>query len=521
MLEMADLKEIMTKEAYRELAKIQKEQLVALQQTIKQYKIPVVILFEGWGTAGKGSLISKLILNLDPRGFKVYSTADPTETEKRYPRFWRYWQRIPAWGNMAIFDRSWYQEIGMYRVQQNISDKEWKKRIQYIRQMEQTLTDNGYVVLKFFLHISKNEQRKRLKKLAADSHTKWRVSKKDLRCNEEYDTYYKAFDEMLEKTSTANAPWHIIPSHNRYVALTKIYRDVINAINAEAGRKQAFTPVVDSGIENPASLYTRYPTLEMPKLSEVDLNKSLTEAEYSVELKKAQKRLRQLHQVLYHNKIPVIICYEGWDAAGKGGNIKRVAAALDPRGYEVVPVAAPNKDELARHFLWRFWKNLPKDGHVAIFDRTWYGRVMVERLEGFCTRDDWTRAYNEMNAFEDELVGCGAIVIKFWIHIDKDEQLVRFTARQNTPSKQWKITDEDWRNRDKWDQYEIAVNDMLKYTSTPFAPWHIIESNDKKYARVKTIRIINDTIIDELRRRGIDPDGKPTGKEDGKKGGWY
>lgn len=207
---------------------------------------------------------------------------------------------------MAIFDRSWYQEVGMYRVQQNISDKEWKKRIQYIRQMEQTLTDNGYVVLKFFLHISQNEQRKRLKKLAADSHTKWRVSKKDLRCNQEYDTYYKAFDEMLEKTSTANAPWHIIPSHNRYVALTKIYRDVINAINAEAGRKQAFTPVVDSGIETPASLYTRYPTIEMPKLSEVDLNKSLTEAEYSVELKKAQKRLRQLHQVLYHNKIPVI-----------------------------------------------------------------------------------------------------------------------------------------------------------------------------------------------------------------------
>ena len=187
-------------------------------------------------------------------------------------------------------------------------------------------------------------------------------------------------------------------------------------------------------MKTPPACIPATPTLEMPKLSEVDLNKSLTEAEYSVELKKAQKRLRQLHQVLYHNKIPVIICYEGWDAAGKGGNIKRVAAALDPRGYEVVPVAAPNKDELARHFLWRFWKNLPKDGHVAIFDRTWYGRVMVERLEGFCTRDDWTRAYNEMNAFEDELVGCGAIVIKFWIHIDKDEQLCGLPPGRTRPA---------------------------------------------------------------------------------------
>ena len=239
-----------------------------------------------------------------------------------------------------------------------------------------------------------------------------------------------------------------------------------------------------------------FPLEKMPLLSEIPLDKELADEEYQEELKRLQTRLGDLHNRLYRKKVPVIIAYEGWDAAGKGGNIKRITGALDPRGYEVHPIASPEPHEKARHYLWRFWTRLPKTGHIAIFDRTWYGRVMVERLEGFCSENDWKRAYNEINEFEKELHDWGAVIIKFWVQIDKVTQLRRFTDRQNTPEKQWKITDEDWRNREKWDQYEIAVNEMIARTSTTYAPWHILESVDKKYARIKALKIV----VEELEK---------------------
>ena len=235
----------------------------------------------------------------------------------------------------------------------------------------------------------------------------------------------------------------------------------------------------------------------MPKLAEVPLDQEMSKEEYEIELKKLQKKLKKLHNKIYRKRIPVIIAYEGWDAAGKGGNIKRLTSALDPRGFEVYPIAAPEPHEKARHYLWRFYHRLPKDGHIAIFDRTWYGRVMVERLEGFCTENDWKRAYNEINEFEKDLSDWGAVVIKFWIQIDKDTQLARFTERQNTPEKQWKITDEDWRNREKWDDYEAAIDEMIAKTSTENAPWFIIQSNNKYYARIQAIR----TVIDEIEKK--------------------
>ena len=235
-------------------------------------------------------------------------------------------------------------------------------------------------------------------------------------------------------------------------------------------------------------LQNTFPMKRRPLLADIPLDKELTDEEYKTKLRKLQEELRDLHNEIYKKKIPVIIAYEGWDAAGKGGNIKRITGALDPRGYIVHPIASPEPHEKARHYLWRFWNRLPKTGHIAIFDRTWYGRVMVERLEGFCSENDWQRAYNEINEFEKELTDWGAVVIK--VQIDSDTQLARFTDRQNTPEKQWKITDEDWRNRDKWDLYEDAVNEMIMKTSTAFAPWYILESVDKKYARIKALEIV-------------------------------
>ena len=242
-------------------------------------------------------------------------------------------------------------------------------------------------------------------------------------------------------------------------------------------------------------------------LETVDLSKSLSKGEYKRELIRCQLQLRELAYQLYEQKRTLVIVYEGWDAGGKGGNIKRVTERLDPRGYEVFSIAAPKGDDATHHYLWRFWRRLkpPDEKQVLIFDRSWYGRVMVERIEGFCNEAEWRRAYREINEFERQLVDTGGIVVKFWIHISSDEQLRRFEGRRNTPYKEWKLTDEDWRNRQKWDDYERAVEDMLLRTSTITAPWTIVEGNDKKHARVKALRTLVDTLSKELDYQPVDP----------------
>lgn len=341
--------------------------------------------------------------------------------------------------------------------------------------------------MKFFFQIDEKEQRKRLEDLLQEKNTKWRVGQDDLWQNKNYDKCLQVYDRYLEDTNQSTAPWYLIDSKSKKWAELQMLEILIKGIDTALMNSSHAVPI----LQNPFRLKN------MPKLAEISLDKTLTETEYREQLKACQNRLRELHNELYRKKIPVIIAYEGWDAAGKGGNIKRIAAALDPRGYEVHPIASPEPHEKARHYLWRFWNRLPKDGHIAIFDRTWYGRVMVERLEGFCSENDWQRAYNEINEFEKELSDWGAVVIKFWVQIDKDTQLERFTLRQNTPEKQWKITDEDWRNREKWDLYEDAVNEMLQKTSTSFAPWFVLESNDKKYARIKALK----TVISEIEKK--------------------
>ena len=288
------------------------------------------------------------------------------------------------------------------------------------------------------------------------------------------------YDRYLNDTNQSYAPWYIIDGEDKKWAELQLLEYLLQGIDTALMNRDNVVPI----------LQNVFPLERMPRLREIPLDMEMPEEEYREELEACQKKLRSLHNKLYRKKVPVIIAYEGWDAAGKGGNIKRIAGALDPRGYEVIPIASPEPHEKNRHFLWRFWTRLPKTGHVAIFDRTWYGRVMVERLEGFCSKNDWQRAYNEINEFEKELTEWGAVVVKFWVQIDKDTQLARFTERQNTPEKQWKITDEDWRNREKWDLYEEAVDEMIEKTSTTYAPWVILESNDKKYARIKAMKTV-------------------------------
>lgn len=468
--------------------KIARENLTRNQIKVKEGKIPVFVILEGWGAAGKGSLVGRIIKNMDPRFFKVESVKYSTDDEKRRPFLYKYFTRIPEQGEFVFLDGGWMRDIVGCRMSGELSDKEYRKRVDSTKRFERSLADNGYLVMKFFLHIDEHEQKKRLEALLADDTTKWRVSKHDLKQNKKYDKNLEAFDSFMYDTNLSNAPWYMIDAKERKWAELQIL-DIIN--------QGIETALLNQGHATPI-LQNTFALKKIPKLSEVSLDKKLTDEEYKDELDKLQKKLGRLHNELYQKKIPVIIGYEGWDAAGKGGNIKRITEALDARGYVVNPIASPEPHEKARHFLWRFWTRLPKSGHVAIFDRTWYGRVMVERLEGFCSENDWQRAYNEINEFEKELHDWGAIVIKFWVQIDKDTQLERFTLRQNTPEKRWKITDEDWRNRDKWDDYETAVDEMLEKTNTSFAPWHILESNDKKYARIKALKIVIKAIEDKL-----------------------
>ena len=394
-------------------------------------------MFEGWSASGKGSLIAEMIKYLDPRFFKVHSFLPATPSEMRYPLLNRFWKDIPEYGKMLIMDRSWYQELAIARMEEDISLKEYNSRVKAVNTFERQLSDDGYLIIKLFLHISKDEQAQRFEKLCDNDDTSWRVTKLDKKRHKHYDEYYDAFDDMTEKTNTAYAPWNIIDATDKTFAKYQMFSTVANRIT--------------SALDSPKVTFAadeQYKLLPMPKLADISLeNKTLSDEAYAEQLKKCQKELSKLHSRLYQAKIPMIIAFEGWDAAGKGGAIKRISSALDPRGYEAIPIAAPDKTELAHHYLWRFWNNIPKTGHIAIFDRTWYGRVMVEKLEGF-------------------------------------------TERQNTPAKQWKITDEDWRNREKWEQYEAAVNEMLAKTSSAYAPWNVIEANDKKYARIKVLQTV-------------------------------
>ena len=490
MLEQVEYREPVEKKEWKQERAELEARLAQLQQEVKEKKLPVIILFEGWGASGKGSMISQLIANWDPRGFRVFSTVRPDESEQRMPPFWRHWIRIPARGEIAVMDRCWYQEASVDCIEDCVGLEEGQRRMDDINTMERQLTDDGYLIIKFFLHISQKEQKERFCQLEDDKSTSWRVTERDRKRNREYDLYYRMFDRMLEYTNTVYAPWHAVGTHDKNGALRRIYQTVIQSVEAALEGKTAYRGSMLPAMEE-------FALEPVPRLSQISLDCKLEE-NYKKQLRTSQEKLSELHGRLYREKRPVVVVYEGWDASGKGGNIKRVAAALDPRGYEAIPIAAPTREELDHHYLWRFWKRLPKTGHIAIFDRSWYGRVMVERIEGFCTQEEWQRAYREINEFEKLLCDWGAVVVKFWLQIDQEEQLRRFTDRQNNPEKQWKITEEDWRNREKWDQYEVAVDEMLQKTSTQFAPWHIIESQDKKYARIKALNVLISAIEEKI-----------------------
>lgn len=478
--------------------------LMAMQRTAKELKIPVMLVFEGWEAAGKGTLINEFIHPLDPRGFKVHGWTEPNKDELLRPYLWRFWSKTPEAGRITVLDKSWYERLFNGRAHKKLKGQDWERQINETNSFERQLTDGGTLLIKFFLHISKSEQKKRFKELESSKATKWRVNKEDWAQQDEYDAYLDAFQESIENTDTEWSPWTIIESTDRHYATIKMFDHIISQLDEAIQKKTAQHQLklnsahkaskapakTKQDLEDAVAIAELDSKLKSSILDQSDLSLSLDKKTYSTKLKKLQKRLRELEHEIYIRRIPVIVLYEGWDAAGKGGNIKRLTENLDPRGYEVIPVAAPTDIERLHHYLWRFWINMPKAGHISIFDRSWYGRVLVERVEGFCSTEDWKRSYREINEMEACFTDYDAVVLKFWLNIDKDEQLKRFNDRKENPYKTWKLTEEDWRNRDKWELYKEAVDEMLVRTGTLYAPWIVVESNDKYHARIKVLECL-------------------------------
>jgi polyphosphate:AMP phosphotransferase len=492
MLEHVDLKQKTTHKRYKELMPDLGIRLGSLQRRVIEAHLPVVILFEGFESAGKGELINRVVRALDPRNYHVFSQNDFSQAERQRPYPWRFWTRTPEKGRMVIFDRGWGWRVLEDRLRGSVKKRELIEYYGEINSFERQLTADGCVIIKLFSHISEKEQKKRFHKLERTPTTGWRITEQDRLRPHNYKESRRAVDDLLENTHTAYAPWHVIAAEDRRFATVAIFETICDAL-ASSLETHGGAPQVGEGDAEPAG--SERPGRGL--LDRVDLSLTVSREDYDKCLDRYQAGMRKLQNEAYKKEIPVVIVYEGWDAAGKGGNIRRLTQGLDPRGYEVVPIGAPNDVEKRHHYLWRFWRTMPKAGRIAIFDRSWYGRVMVERVEGFCTEAEWRRAYDEINEMELQITRFGAVLVKFWLHLDREEQLRRFKERRNTPHKQWKITDDDWRNREKWDAYRFAVEEMLARTSTKHAPWTIVESNSKHYARLKALK----TVIKAVRKK--------------------
>ena len=504
MLGDAELSKKMDKEEYDKILPDMRLNLGALQRAVNQAKIPVMIVFEGWHASGKSLMVNELLRAMDPRCFRMHAIDEPSREESVKPFMWRFWMKTPPNGLTGIFDQGWYSRLLEEKAdidgkKKLLSSRKEQEIISQITEFEKVLATGGggeqanpYLILKFFLDISKKEQKKRLKKLEDKKVSAFLVNNADWKQNKNYDRYKSVIDKMIELTDAEYAPWSIIEADNWRFATVKVYETVIDVFQKRLQQaKQAQAKVKKIAAVKPIKKQ-----MTRSILDKVSLNKSMQEDEYHERLKSCQEELAEIQVMAFKKKLPVVIAYEGMDASGKGGNIKRLAESLDPRGYEVIPIGVPTDVEKAHHYLWRFWIHFPSRGYFTIFDRTWYGRVLVERVEGFTPERSWTKAYDEINQMEEALCDNGTAVIKFWLHIDPKTELERFKSRETDPNKQWKIDPNDWKDRSKWDQYMIAADEMIQRTSTTNTPWHVIPSDDKHYSRITAM----DTVIDTIKK---------------------
>ncbi|MFO1206065.1 MAG: polyphosphate:AMP phosphotransferase [Burkholderiales bacterium] len=488
MFESAELGHKVDKTTYKKEEPKLREALLNAQFDLHESgAFSVLLIISGPEGAGRSEMVNVLKEWLDPRHLMVKAFRARTDEERARPLPWRYWRALPPKGRIGILFNGWYGEAFVQRVLGNTSSAEFEHHLAGIKHHEEMLANEDMLILKFWMHLSKRNFQKRNKALAKHPETRWRVTKEDEETYKRYDELKEVAELGLRETSTAQAPWIVVEgTDERYRNLT-VGTVVLKALQERLAQKKVKTAGRKSGV--------LVDTAKGPNLLEsLDLTKQLERDEYKADLARWQARLGTLTRSPEFSKIALLAAFEGNDAAGKGGAIRRVTSALDARAYEVHPIAAPSDEERAHPYLWRFWRHIPGRGGIGIFDRSWYGRVLVERVEGFCSVDDWMRAYGEINDFESRLSAYGIVVTKFWLAISKDEQERRFKERENTAFKRFKITEEDWRNRKKWDQYVDAVCDMVDRTSTEYAPWTLVEANDKLHARVKILKTLCERI---------------------------
>ncbi|MBL8250408.1 MAG: polyphosphate:AMP phosphotransferase [Candidatus Competibacter sp.] len=490
MFRTAELQRKMPKEEYQQRVPSLREELLLTQMELRKADFPVIVVFAGVDGAGKGETVNQLHEWLDSRWLIAQAFGEPSDEERDRPEYWRFWRALPPRGRMGLFLSSWYSTPILDHVYGRIGLAEFDERIERIKAFETTLADDGALILKFWMHLSKEAQKERFRKLEKNPLQHWRISKRDWENWALYDQFVAAAERTIMKTSTGQAPWKIVEGYDeryRSVAVATAIRDAVRFRLAEA--EQSATGG-ENGVRAQAAAPDANALAPITILSRLEMDKTLAKDDYSASLKRYQAKLNRLQRTARDRQVSTILVFEGWDAAGKGGSIRRITAALDARDYRVIQIAAPTDEEAAHNYLWRFWRHIPRAGRVTIYDRSWYGRVLVERVEGFARTRDWQRAYAEINDFEAQLAERGIVLLKFWLHITSEEQLRRFKEREQIAYKAWKLTDEDWRNRERWNDYELAVNDMVERTSTRQAPWTLIEANDKRYARVEVLKTL-------------------------------
>jgi polyphosphate:AMP phosphotransferase len=491
LFESAELGHQLSKERYRRLEPTLRADLLDAQFELAQNgRFPVVILISGVRGAGKGETVNLLNEWMDPRHIHTYAFDNPSDEERERPPMWRFWRALPPRGRIGILFGSWYTAPIIERVFKRTGAKALLRSVDEINHFERMLADEGALMLKFWFHLSKKRQKKRLRALAADPQSAWRVSERDWDFFEQYDRFYRISEDVLRRTSTAHAPWIVVEgSDPQYRAIT------VGKTLLEAMRKRLRVRVERRVPKSDAAPIVRAVD-RLNVLRGMDLGAKLERDTYDKRMKKLQARLALATRHPDFARHDVVCVFEGMDAAGKGGAIRRITKALDARLYHTIPVAAPTDEERAQPYLWRFWRHVPRKARFTVYDRSWYGRVLVERIEGFCAEGDWMRAYAEINDFEEQLARNGAIVAKFWLQISREEQLRRFKEREKTRFKRFKITAEDWRNRKKWDLYQEAAADMIERTSTAHAPWTLVAANDKYHARAMVL----ETLVRALER---------------------
>lgn len=490
MFETAQLGREVAKQDYEAEEPQLQAALLQAQREIRAAKVPVVIVVSGVEGSGKGDVVNRLHEWLDPRGLRTHAFWDQTDDESQRPRYWRFWRRLPPRGTIGIMFGSWYTQPIIDCALGRLDEAEYERELRRIEEFERLITDDGVLMVKLWFHLSKADEKRRLERDAEQGRPA--AAKLLKKFSKKYDRFVVCSERALRMTDTGHAPWTVIEATDRRYRDLTVGRTLLSAMHGHLeglGRVAVAQPEPSESPSEPApsEAPSEAPAERLTVLDRVDLGLELPEAAYEKRQAKAQRKLGKLAWEARARGINTVAVFEGWDAAGKGGSIRRVARAVDARLFRTISIAAPSDEERAQHYLWRFWRQLPRAGYMTMYDRSWYGRVLVERVEGFARVDEWKRAYQEINDFEEQLSEHGVVVLKFWLHISPDEQLRRFEARQRVEHKQHKITADDWRNREKWGAYEAAVDEMVSRTSTTYAPWTLVAANDKKLARVTVL----------------------------------